>query len=130
MKLKLLKPTQVVVDEDVAKVVADGVHGSFCLLPRHVDFLAPLVPGLLAFVDSEGKEQFVAVDEGLLVKQGDEVLVSTRQAIRGGDLDQLRNAVHEEFRALDERERAAKAAIAKLEAGFLQNYLRLAEGEV
>ena len=80
MRLKLLIPTRVVVDEEVAKVVADGEHGSFCLLPEHVDFLAALVPGLLAFEDEAGQERFVAVDEGVLVKRGDEVLVSTRQA--------------------------------------------------
>lgn len=129
MKLKLLIPTEVVVDEEVTKVVADGEHGSFCLLPQHVDFLAPLFPGLLEFEDSQGKEQFVAVDEGVLVKQGDEVLVSTRQAIRGEDLEQLQNAVRDEFRALDEQERAARTAIAKLEAGFLQSYVALAEDQ-
>jgi F-type H+-transporting ATPase subunit epsilon len=127
MKLRLLTPTRVVVDEKVAKVVAEGEHGSFCLLPQHVDFLAALVPGLLAFADASGREQFVAVDDGVLVKRGDEVLVSTRQAIRGVDLEQLRDTVREEFAMLDDRERAARAATAKLEAGFLRGYLELVE---
>ena len=127
MKLKLLIPTHMVVDQEVAKVVAEGEHGSFCLLPQHVDFLAVLVSGLLAFEDQAGKEQFAAVDEGLLVKRGDEVLVSTRQATRGADLDELRSTVREEFTTLDDRERAAQAATAKLEASFLRRYLELAE---
>jgi F-type H+-transporting ATPase subunit epsilon len=130
MKLKLLIPTQVVVDQDVTKVVAEGEHGSFCLLPQHVDFLAVLVPGLLAFEDENGDEQFAAVDEGVLVKRGDEVLVSTRQATRGSDLDKLRSTVREEFAALDDRERAAQAATAKLEASFLRGYLELVEQRV
>jgi F-type H+-transporting ATPase subunit epsilon len=130
MKLKLLIPTQVVVDQDVTKVVAEGEHGSFCLLPQHVDFLAVLVPGLLAFEDENGDEQFAAVDEGVLVKRGDEVLVSTRQATRGSDLDKLRSTVREEFAALDDRERAAQAATAKLEASFLRSYLELVEQRV
>ncbi|MEX0820388.1 MAG: F0F1 ATP synthase subunit epsilon [Pirellulaceae bacterium] len=127
MKLKLLIPTDVVVDQEVTKVVAEGEHGSFCLLPQHVDFLAVLVPGLLAFEDEDGEEQFAAVDEGVLVKRGDEVLVSTRQATRGTDLDELRSTVREEFAALDDRERAAQAATAKLEASFLRSYLELVE---
>lgn len=127
MRLKLLIPTQVVVDEEVTKVVAEGEHGSFCLLPQHVDFLAALVPGLLAFEVEGDREQFAAVDEGVLVKRGDEVLVSTRQAIRGADLEQLRNTVREEFAMLGDRERAAKAATAKLEASLLRGYLELAE---
>jgi len=127
MRLKLLIPTRVVVDQQVRKVVAEGEHGSFCLLPQHVDFLAVLVPGLLAFEDEAGDEQFAAVDEGVLVKRGDEVLVSTRQATRGTDLTKLRNTVIEEFATLDDRERAAQAATAKLEASFLRGYLELAE---
>lgn len=127
MRLKLLLPSQVVVDQKVAKVVAEGEHGSFCLLPRHVDFLAALVPGLLAFEDEEGREQFAAVDEGVLVKRGDEVLVSTRQATRGADLEELRQTVRKEFVSLSEREKAAQAATAKLEASFLRSYLKLAE---
>ncbi len=127
MKLKLLIPTRVVVDQEVTKVVAEGEHGSFCLLPQHVDFLAALVPGLLAFVDEAGNEHFAAVDEGVLVKRGDEVLVSTRQATRGTELAELRNKVRAEFAALDDRERVAQAATAKLEANFLRSYLALTE---
>lgn len=130
MRLKLLIPTRVVVDEEVAKVVADGEHGSFCLLPEHVDFLAALVPGLLAFEDQAGQERFVAVDEGVLVKRGDEVLVSTHQAIRGADLERLRGTVRDEFAALDDHEQAARAATAKLEASLLRGYLDLTEEHV
>jgi F-type H+-transporting ATPase subunit epsilon len=127
MRLKLLTPTRVLIDQEVAKIVADGEHGSFGLLPQHVDFLAALVPGLLAFEDDSGSERFAAVDEGILVKRGDEVLVSTRQAVCGENLEQLRSTVRHEFTVLDERERAAKAAVAKLEASFLRGYLELVE---
>ena len=50
MKLTVLLPTEILVDEEVAKVVAEAQNGSFCLLPRHIDFVAALVPGLLSFV--------------------------------------------------------------------------------
>jgi F-type H+-transporting ATPase subunit epsilon len=129
MRLRLLIPTQVVVDQDVARILAEGEHGCFCLLPRHVDFLAALVPSLLSFLDESGTEQFVAIDEGILVKQGNEVLVSTGQAVRGGDLGQLRDVVAEQFSKLDDRERAAHAAVAKLEASFLRGYLALTEDQ-
>lgn len=127
MNLKLLMPTHVVIDRQVAKIVAEGEHGSFCLLPRHVDYLAILIPGLLEFEDESGNEQFAAVDEGVLIKRGDEVLISTRQATRGTDLEQLRKIVAEEFAILDDSQRAAQAASAKLEANFLRSYLEFAE---
>lgn len=127
MKLKLLTPTKVIIDQPVKKIIAEGEHGHFCLLPQHIDFLAALVPGLLSFEDEEKNEQFVAVDEGVLVKRGDEVLVSTRQATPGTNLEQLRDKVREEFATLDEAERAAHAATAKLEASFLRSYLEFTE---
>lgn len=63
----------------------------------------------------------------MLVKRGKEVLVSSRQAIAGDDLQDLRTAVVEEFETLDDRERAAQAATAKLEATFLRGYLEMIE---
>jgi F-type H+-transporting ATPase subunit epsilon len=127
MRLKLLIPTRVLIDEPVSKVIAEGDHGSFCLLPNHIDFLSVLAPGLLAFEAADGPERFAAIDESVLVKQGDEVLVSTRQAIYGSDLATLRQTVRDEFLQLDDRERNAKSATAKLEASFLRGYLELVE---
>jgi len=127
MKLKVLLPDQVLVDQDAAKVVAEAENGSFCLLPRHVDFVAALSPGILSFVDQHGQEQFLALDEGVLVKQGQEVLVSTRRGVRGGKLGELRSLVDEQFRELDEYEIKARTAMAKIEAGFVRRFLELQE---
>ena len=125
MKLRIQTPNEVTLSQTVTKVVAEAENGSFCLLPRHIDFLAALVPGLLAYEDSTGQESFVAIGEGLLVKQGDTVLVSVRQAVAGGDLGELQRTVREQFVAIDDRERATHAAVAKLEASFLRGYLEL-----
>jgi F-type H+-transporting ATPase subunit epsilon len=125
MKLKIQTPNEVLLNLEVTKVVAEAENGSFCLLPRHVDFLAAVVPGLLAFEDVGGREHFVAVGVGLLVKRAGTVLVSVRQAVQGGDLGELRRAVRERFASIDDRERATHAAVAKLEASFLRGYLEL-----
>jgi len=126
MRLKVQTPGEILVDQSVTKVVAEAENGCFCLLPRHVDFLAALVPGLLVFEDADLQERFVAVGEGLLVKRSDIVLVSVRQAVRGGDLGELRRTVREQFAILGDREKATHAAVAKLEASFLRGYLELA----
>ena len=123
--LALLVPDQILVNSDVRKIVAEGTHGSFCLLPRHVDFVAALVPGLLAFVLTDGREEFAAVAEGILVKQGRNVQVSVVNAVRGAALGDLRRAVHEQFRQLDERDQRAHHALARLEADFVRRFLEL-----
>ena len=89
MNLKVLLPSEVLLDRQVLKLTAEAPNGFFCLLPRHIDFVATIVPGILSFLDSESVEHFVAVDEGTLVKCGPQVLVSTRHAVMSEDLGQL-----------------------------------------
>lgn len=125
MRLKVLLPTQVLVDEEVHKVIAEAGNGSFCLLPRHVDFVAGLVPGLLSFENDDGEEIFMAVDEGVVVKFGRTVLVSTRNAVRGSRLGELRDTIENQFSKLDDREVKARSAMAKIEAGFVRRFLEI-----
>ncbi|RMG15361.1 MAG: F0F1 ATP synthase subunit epsilon [Cyanobacteria bacterium J055] len=122
MRLKVLLPTEVLVDRSVTKVIAEAQNGSFCILPRHIDFLAALVPGILSFELESGQEVFLAVDEGILVKCGTEVLVSTLNAVRSDDLEQLKQTVEQQFRVLDERERLTRSALAKLEASMVYRF--------
>lgn len=126
MRLKVFVPTAVLVDAAARKITAEAANGCFCLLPRHIDFVSALVPGILSFVDETGQEQFLAIDTGILVKCGDEVRVAVGNAMRGAVLEGLQQVVEAEFRALDDRERLARTALARLEAnlvrGMLQEY--------
>ncbi len=127
MHLRVLLPTQILVDSPVIKIIAEAENGSFCLLPRHVDMVAALAPGLLTFTNDEGKEEFAAIDEGVLVKHGPEVLISVRNAVRGSDLGLLRLMITESFEALDDREKKARGALARLEADFVHRFIELRE---
>jgi F-type H+-transporting ATPase subunit epsilon len=120
MRLLVHLPTNVLIDEEVTKVVAEAEDGSFCILPRHIDFVSALVPGIFSFTSGE-EEEFLAVDEGILVKCGSTVTVSTRKAMRSRDLGMLKRTVREEFRSLDEREKKTRTILAKLEADFARS---------
>jgi F-type H+-transporting ATPase subunit epsilon len=133
MRLKVLLPTRVLIDQDVTKVTAEAENGSFCILPQHIDFVAALVPGILSFEKTPylntgtDKENFLAVDEGILVKQGNEVMISIRKAVRGKNLGTLKQIVEEEFRILDEREKKTRSILAKLELDFARRFFQLRE---
>lgn len=127
MRLRVLLPANVLLDEDVSKVIADAPNGSFCLLPRHRDFVTSLVPGILSFTNGSGTETFIAVSEGVLTKSGPEVLVSSRRAVRSPELEELQRIVRDEFQTLDDRERVAQTVIARLEADFMRRFLELKE---
>jgi F-type H+-transporting ATPase subunit epsilon len=128
MDLQVLLPTSVLVEEPVIKVIAEAENGYFCLEPRHIDFVAALVPGVLIFTTIDGRENFVAVDQGVLVKCGQAVWVSTLNGVRGDNLGDLEPLVQERFLELDEAERRARSALARLEAGALRGIRELQEG--
>jgi F-type H+-transporting ATPase subunit epsilon len=118
----------VLLSEKVAKVVAEAANGFFCLLPHHVDYTAALVPGIFLF-ETEEEENYLAIDVGTLVKKGDEILVSVRNAVRGPELGKLKLEVVKQFRELDEREKKARSAAAKLEVDLLRRFMELREYE-
>ncbi len=124
MNLKILLPFRIFAERtEVSRIVAETSEGSFGLLPHRLDCVASLVPGILIYETKADGEAFVAVDEGILVKTGPEVLISVRRALEGDDLAQLRASVEKEFLTLDENERSMRTAIAKLESGFLHRFV-------
>ncbi len=124
MRLRVLLPSRVVLDEAADKLSAETENGAFTVLPRHIDMVTSLVPGLLSFV-KEGQERFLAVDRGVLVKRADDVWVSTWNAVIGEALGRLQQTVEEQFQQLDERERRARASLMRLEADFVRRFLEL-----
>lgn len=127
MRLQVLLPTEVLLDAEVDRVVADAEDGSLCILPRHVDFLASLAPGILIYGTEGGGEAYVAVDEGVLVKIGETVLVTTANAVRGGELGNLWKTFRERFQEAGEKEKVARSAAAKLEADMVRRFMELGE---
>jgi F-type H+-transporting ATPase subunit epsilon len=125
MRLKIFLPTEILLDEEILKVTAEAENGSFTMLPRHIDFTTALAQGILSFIDPDDEEHFVAVDGGILVKVGREVLVSTRNAVRGEDLGTLVETVEREFNIIDEHEKVARSAFARMEADLVRRFIEL-----
>jgi F-type H+-transporting ATPase subunit epsilon len=125
MRLKIILPTEILIDEEVTKVIAEAESGSFCLLPHHADFVTALAPGLLTFNDLQGSEKILSVDMGILVKCGPEVNVSTRNAVVGTRLETLKQKVEEEYLTKDEQERLTYAAVSRMEANFMRHFTDL-----
>ena len=117
---------KVLIDKEVTKVVAEAENGSFGILPKHIDFVAALAPGILSFDSAEG-EEFLAIDEGVLVKCASDVRVSTRNAVQSKDLGKLKQTVEQDFRNLDERERKTRSILAKLEIDFAKRFIKMVE---
>lgn len=121
MNLKVLLPFKIFAEKTgVSRIVAETREGSFGILPHRLDCVAALAPGILVFETEAQGEVCIAVDEGILVKTGADVLVSVRNAIGGGDLGQLREMVEQEFLTLDEHEQSVRSVLAKMESNFIR----------
>lgn len=120
MNLKILLPFKIFAEKSgVLRIVAETREGSFGLLPHRLDCVAALTPGILIFETEAEGEVCMAVDQGVLVKTGVNVLVSVRNAIGGTNLGKLREAVEQEFLNLNEQEKKVRSVLAKLESGFI-----------
>ena len=129
MHLKILLPFKIFADrQDVLRIVAVSHEGSFGLLPRRLDCVASLSAGIMIFETEAEGEVYIAVDEGVLVKTGADVLVSVRNAIGGMSLGKLREAVEEEFLELDEQEKKVRSVLAKMESGFIRRLVEFHHG--
>lgn len=140
MRLRIVTTRGVALDAVVERVVAESVDGSFTLLPRHLDVVAPLATGLLRYrgrpsdaevtADDTGHEEpehVVAVDGGMLVKQGGLVSVATRWVVRADSTDELERALHSMTAGLDEHERASRAALGRLEHDLVARLAEIGE---
>ena len=119
MRVRIFQPSDIFLDTTAKKIVAESPAGSFTILPRHIDLATTLVPSILMYETEVGEERFLALDEGILVKQGDRVSISTMMAVRG-ELGALEEAVERFLEDLDEGERKTRSAIARLEADFVR----------
>jgi len=120
MHLRILLPARVFADIDaVASVVVETLAGSVGLLPHRLDCIAALSPGILSYASSNLGKVYVALDGGVMAKNGGDVWVSTRRAISGTDLAALHATVKQEFESVDIRERQARTSVAKMESALL-----------
>lgn len=123
MNLKILLPFKVFIEtKDVSSITIETSEGSFGMLPQRLDCVAALVPGIFTYEIESESPRYIAVDEGVMIKAGPQVLVSVRNAIGGVDLGKLSDMVKKDFNSRDENKIEARSVMAKLESGFIYSF--------
>jgi len=127
MSLKVLIPFGVFAQiNDVAKIILNTREcGSVCLLPHRLDCVAALSAGLLAYEEEGKNTNYLALDDGVMVKTGTDVLVSSRNAFRGANLATLHELVKKQFLDLSEDEQKSRLTSTKLESVLLSRLVEL-----
>jgi len=126
IRLRVVTPTRLVLDEDVDEVTAQGELGEFGVLPNHIAFLSTLVPGELTYKQGATKKE-LAVSGGYAEVLDNVMTVLAPSAEFAGEIDVAR-AQHAKERAekimaevnLEEKDRQAtesalKRAIVRLQ---------------
>jgi F-type H+-transporting ATPase subunit epsilon len=123
MNLKILLPFRIFIEtKNVSNITIETSEGSYGMLPHRLDCVAALVPGILTYeIESEGPK-YVAVDEGVMIKAGTQVLVSVRNAVGGADLGKLSDKVKKDFNKLDESKIEVRTVMARLESRFIYRF--------
>jgi F-type H+-transporting ATPase subunit epsilon len=129
MNLKIILPYQIFTEKNgVSRIVAEARGGSYGILPQRLDCVMALEPGIFIYETEAEGEVYVAVDEGVLIKTSQEVLVSVRNAIVGTNLSQLREEVEREFLTLDKSEEKIRSVMTKLESELVSRLVEFHNG--
>ena len=115
MRLKIVTPLSVIVDEDVDSLRAEDTSGSFGVLPGHASFLTSLGISIVSWRKSED-ERFCAVRGGVMtVTGGDTVAIATREAMAGNNLATLDAEVLARFQSDADEERIEHVETVRLQ---------------
>ena len=92
LNLRIYTPNKLLIDETIKKITVYGNEGSFTILPKHIDYVSSFDDCILYFTKDNDEIVFVGVNQGILVKSGREIQISTFNAVEGGNsLQELKN---------------------------------------
>jgi len=123
MRTMIVLPSKIMIEKEAVKIRAEALDGHFVLLPKHIDFVAPLVSSILILTDAKGKHTYIAIDGGTLIKKDNQVWISTPRALFDDDIEQLERHISKQWSLIKEGEEKAKTSMAKLESDTIRRYM-------
>jgi len=124
LKLQIVTPQGTAYSDDVEMVGLRGVEGQLGILPLHVRLMTQLLPGEV-LVRKDGRDEFLAVGEGLVEITGDHVDIITDMAIAVEKIDE---AMVEEARQRAEarlQEKISAEEVASVNASLARSLAQL-----
>ena len=123
MKLSITTPMGIVVDnETVLSLKAEDKTGSFGIMPVHADFITVLDISVISWQGENGKMNYCAVCKGLLsVTKGREILIATREAVIGTDLESLKSSTLVKYYFDEEQEEKTRVSQEIMQAEAIKN---------
>jgi F-type H+-transporting ATPase subunit epsilon len=116
MRLRISTPVAIIAaEDDIRYLRAEDDTGAFGILPGHADFVTTLATSVLTWRDAGDHEHFVVIEGGvLMVRDGGDVEIATRNAVREKELGRLGRRVLEEVRLSRESEEEQRTTAQRL----------------
>jgi len=124
LRLEIVTPEATVYSEDVDMVTLEGVEGEMGILPEHVRLMTQLVPGEM-IVRKDGRDDFLAVGEGVVEITGDRVSIVTDMAVRAENIDEAKVEEARQRAAARLREKLSAAEVASVNASLARTLAQL-----
>ena len=122
MLLKVIVPHQLPLEiPNVLSIRSNTSQGSFGILPHRLDFVGALVPSILIYKTTNNVSNYMAIDQGIIVKKGLQVAIAIHHIIISKNLGTLKDHVEREFHQLEEKELQLRSALAKIESDFIRS---------
>lgn len=89
LRLQIVTPEGVAFSDDVEVVGLRSVEGQIGILPHHTRLMTQMLPGEM-MVRKNGRDQFLAVGEGLVDVTGEQVAIATDMAVKAESIDEAK----------------------------------------
>ena len=124
LKLRIVTPETTFYENDVDMVTLQGVEGQMGLLPGHIRMMTQMVPSEL-IVHKNGRDQFLAVGEGLVEVSSERVDIITDMAITAENIDEAKAEEARQRAAARLRERISSEEVASVNASLVRSLAQL-----
>lgn len=124
LRLEIVTPEGTVYSEDVEMVGLRGVGGQVGILPQHVRLMMQILPGEMV-VRRGGRDEFLAVGEGLVEVTGDSVSIATDMAVSAESIDEARAEEARLRAAARLREKISDEEVASVNASLARSLAQL-----
>ena len=124
MKLRIVTPEATIYEQGVDMVTLPGVDGQMGLLPGHIRMITQMVPGEM-IVHRGGRDECLAVGEGLVEVSSERVDILTDMAISAENIDEAKAEEARQRAVARLKERISSEEVATVNAALVRSLAQL-----
>ena len=117
LNLKIITVDKIFIEKTINKFYfKEKENGNLTILPRHIDYISCFNDGYISYIDIENNKYFIAVKQGVLVKVGRDIQISTMEALGNEiNLTKLKEIILQKQKSDDNLKQYEKKIISSLD---------------